>query len=296
MQFQSAHLLIVVLGFIGEGHSLMRALAQTGDTPAKIKILCLVLSTDTKENNQKSRAVEQTWGKRCDKLLLIKNGTKTGELDGKLILAIDHEGRDQLWRKISAALKIIHDKYIEQYDWFFRADDDTFLLVDSLRKFLTENSSPNEAIHFGHRFRPYVKSGFMSGGSGIVLSREALRRLINIGFRQRLEACELESGQIDDLILSKCLEAVGVKAGDTRDPRGKETFLPLSPESLLNDLLDKNHWYHTYAYYKESDAITGSHECCSRSPIAFHYITARQMFLYDWLLYVAERSCNTSSA
>lgn len=39
---------------------------------------------------------------------------------------------------------------------------------------------PSEPIYFGCRFKPYVKQGYMSGGAGYVLSKEAVRRLVKV--------------------------------------------------------------------------------------------------------------------
>jgi hypothetical protein len=36
----------------------------------------------------------------------------------------------------------------------------------------------SDPIYFGCRFKPFVKQGYMSGGAGYVLSREALKRFI----------------------------------------------------------------------------------------------------------------------
>ena len=57
----------------------------------------------------------------------------------------------------------------------WQADDDTYIIAENLRYFLSgENSS--EPVMYGHHFQKFLKEGFFSGGSGYVLSKEALRR------------------------------------------------------------------------------------------------------------------------
>lgn len=144
------------------------------------KILCWILTVDSASHRYKSQAVERTWAKRCDKWLLVQNGTSLRHLEraNVLTLPIEHEGRDQLWHKVVKAFGYIHAHYLDQFDWFMKADDDTYVLVESLRAFLARKSSPDEPIYFGHRFKPYVKQGYMSGGR--LLSALAWPRLFQL--------------------------------------------------------------------------------------------------------------------
>ena len=63
----------------------------------------------------------------------------------------------------------------EEFDWFLKTDDDTFMVVENLKKLLSPFDS-NESVHFGHHFK-YL-GGYFSGGAGYVLSRKIPKSLL----------------------------------------------------------------------------------------------------------------------
>ena len=65
---------------------------------------------------------------------------------------------------------------------FNQADDDTYIIVENLR-YMLQSYDPAEAIWFGCKYHPYVERGYMSGGAGYVLSREALNRFVETGIK-----------------------------------------------------------------------------------------------------------------
>jgi glycoprotein-N-acetylgalactosamine 3-beta-galactosyltransferase len=79
-----------------------------------------------------------------------------------------------LWGKTKQGLQQVYEHYGNDYDWFLKADDDTWIFVENLRYFLYPYS-PSYPIYFGCKLKPYVNQGYMSG-SAYVMSREALRR------------------------------------------------------------------------------------------------------------------------
>lgn len=92
----------------------------------------------------------------------------------------------------------------------------------------------------------YVKQGYVSGGAGYVLSKEALKRFVEAF---KTDKCT-HSSSIEDLALGRCMEIINVEAGDSRDTTGKETFHPFVPEHhLIKGYLPRTFWYWNYNYY-----------------------------------------------
>ena len=167
------------------------------------------------------------------------------------------EGRDNLWTKTRAAFQYIYDHHFDDADWFLKADDDTYVIIENLRHLLQDHD-PVTPVYFGRRFKAYVPQGYMSGGAGYVLSKEALRRFVKTSLKDKTRCPEMSGpGAAEDVELGHCLQAVGVSVGDSRDSLGRETFHPFQPEDhLIPGAVPKDNWYWSYNYYKPKEVLS----------------------------------------
>lgn len=205
--------------------------------------------TGPKNMASRTKHIKETWAKRCH-IVLYMSSVQTDFPTVKLNVS---EGREHLYWKTIRAFEYIYKEHLDNADWFLKADDDTYVIVENLL-YMVSNLDPEKPLYLGRRFQPFIRQGYMSGGAGYVLSKEALRRFMK---GLATGACTHFSS-IEDMALGKCMETMKVEPVDTRDVKARQTFHPFPPELHLARQFQKNPWYLDYEYYPPIQVRTQS--------------------------------------
>ncbi|CAL8072247.1 unnamed protein product [Calicophoron daubneyi] len=111
---------------------------------------------------------------------------------------------------------------LSNFDYYYRADDDTYAFVENLFALLKKLNT-TEVFMTGYRFTHEPLSNHFDGGAGYVFPREVLKRLVeqSIG---RHDKCPSYEDTRDDLFVCACAKAVGVPLVDSLDEGGRPLF------------------------------------------------------------------------
>jgi hypothetical protein len=258
------------------------------------KILCFIM-THSQSHQTKVKNVLETWGKRCDKLVLASDAE-----DPTLgTIAMKSEATWQnLWNKLNETVLHIHDNYRDEFDWFLKADDDSYVIIENLHAFLTssqvlEQAKNQQPLVYGRRFGMPMKNVpkrisdenfvhrflqrygsnqtliFNSGGAGYVMNRPYLEQLIK-GLTAPYPETAPHRGE-------RCPEDVGqsitslyhgnVHPQDSRDEFGRERFHFSHPNDMY---VVPYQW--AVGFHRYLGGISKGLECCSDQTITFHWM------------------------
>ncbi|OWZ21751.1 Glycoprotein-N-acetylgalactosamine 3-beta-galactosyltransferase [Phytophthora megakarya] len=286
------------------------------------RLLCFAVSYSA-QHQTRVRAVAETWGQRCDKLLFFSNMSDTIVVAAntsaerrydvvQFDIVADHE---HLWLRTRAALNYVHEHFRHDYDWFFKCDDDTYVIIENMRAYLKRpeilQRFSREPMQMGHRFNMpadafhyYIRNEtlrsmwhlrwdrmvYNSGGAGYAMNRLYLDKIVESLPEWTCLPDEASGIMPEDAGVAFCMMWNDVYPWDTRDHRGRERWHALNPEFVFMTWDDPNDWY--VKYHKTVGGVRSKHESAAPDSVAFHYVQPPLMYHLERSLYFCRSEHN----
>jgi chondroitin sulfate synthase len=134
----------------------------------------------------RAKAVYDTWGRRVPGKVMFFSSEDSYSEDVPLVALPGVDDTYPPQKKSFMMLKHMYDHYIDQYEWFLRADDDVYVRTDRLEELLRAVDS-KKPWFIGQTGRGNTEEfgmlslesdeNFCMGGPGVIFSRETLKRM-----------------------------------------------------------------------------------------------------------------------
>ena len=134
-------------------------------------ILCLIVSSKS-QLETRAQIVYKAWARLCDKHFFVAtfqpeiNNTNIVRNVNYITAYQPNNFTDDQYSTLTHKMyKSIIDMYkmYNNYDWYLKADLDTFVFVNNLKDFLREKDS-SAPVYYGYDFKLFVTGGYPSGG------------------------------------------------------------------------------------------------------------------------------------
>ncbi|ETN87116.1 hypothetical protein RB195_013677 [Necator americanus] len=229
-------------------------------------------------------AINETWLSRCDHgQLFTGDFFSSSDIPYSTIFAGIPDSYYNLFYKSRYAFYYIYHYISKNFDWYMKADDDTYVIVEHLREYLS-TLDPSKPYYLGYILKPYLKHGYNAGGAGYVLSRAAVQ-IFNELLYHNETLCPDDIHE--DVGIGRCLASVGIFPHDTRNVYGQNRFNTYTPSDIFH--AKKNH--PNWTYFKEKKG----YEAFAKDSISFHHLAPDDIRLFEILLYKTKPPTNKTS-
>jgi hypothetical protein len=193
------------------------------------------------------------------------------------------EGLPRLYHTIRTVYKRVKP------DFAFYVNDHTFVIPEHLCAYL-ESRDPDRDLYAGHALKQGENDMFNSGAAGYLLSRETMKKLIQKWDAQDPNCLLDKEGSSawlqgnPGLVTVKCLDAMGIRAIDTRAEHKYHRFhaFPLTRVILGEKGVDQ--WYvnkhqnvdRSHGGFDAYGTLLAGPDCCSADTVSFHYVEYKE--------------------
>jgi hypothetical protein len=111
---------------------------ETSQASRNVTLFCAIYTISAYE--RKSRAVSETWGKRCHGLLYASDVTNT--TTGHIRLAPKQKIKftyRSMFQRVCTMMVYIYDNFLDDYDYFHFGGEDVFMMVENMKEFLASD-------------------------------------------------------------------------------------------------------------------------------------------------------------
>ena len=119
------------------------------------RILCTIFTTSG-SHSTRMKAIHDTWSSRgCHKRLYMTGPKVAGQADDPnmpFVYMNIVDTKEQLTNKHMGVVMHVYKNYLNNFDWFLYANDDTYIVMENLKLFLFDKC-PIEKSLYGHVMR-----------------------------------------------------------------------------------------------------------------------------------------------
>ena len=181
------------------------------------KFLYIGVMTASKYLDTRAWAVNQTWASdipgHVEFYTSFKEAKSSEGRTKQMPMRVLHGIKDDEYppqKKVFAMLRYMYENYVDEYEWFMRADDDVYIRTGRLIEFLRTLDSSDDMV-VGHggtgKTQEMNKLGLMEnecyclGGPGVIMSRSVLKKIT-----PNFERCLNETvSDHEDVELGRCI-------------------------------------------------------------------------------------------
>ncbi|CAB3396755.1 unnamed protein product [Caenorhabditis bovis] len=226
----------------------------TQNLPNNGSLFCFV-ETAINNYNHRVPAIWATWLPRCPNgRFFTPTELRNKSIPYSTVFRNFDDSYEDLFRKTLFAFYYTYTQISSDFDWYLKADDNTYVIVERLQKFLMKFDR-DEPHFLGFRMKPFLKHGYNAGGAGYVLSNRAVKMFVEKLYNDTTN-CPFDCAE--DRGISRCLASIGIYPGDTRDDNGMERFNTFMPFKLdeNDEAMDYFYYNHTSNFWLSNDWIS----------------------------------------
>ncbi|KAI6218186.1 hypothetical protein M3Y99_01723100 [Aphelenchoides fujianensis] len=221
--------------------SILRAVSARKDS-----IFCLIHTTASAHESRLATILE-TWAKKCDDKLVFTDAPLSDDIPHVYFPFM--ATRDHSWEKIRRVFRYVYETTNNSFDWYLRADDDSYVVMENARKLVAEHD-PKKPLVLGYRWGFFEPRGYVDGGV---------------------------------YVLGRCMAKVGIYPTDTRDAQGRERFHHFHVDEFENRWLTEFVKQNAFYGYKQFP------QEISDTSVSFHHVSPYESQVLEYLIHRHKR-------